>query len=394
VDGIAAEEEPPVEVSVSDEASDTSPGYACSSYSPPGLAWWFDADYMMVWTTGNPVPPLVTTSRGVPPREQAGVLGAPDTHILYGGKLDEGMRSGVRLTGGVWLDECRIWGLQAGWFSAGDPSDNDAWQSPGVPVLARPFFNAGSGLEDAQLVAYPGVVEGMTQVATDSDLESAQALVRWNWVCGPRGRVDFLGGYRYLRFQESLMMHEHLILRGPGGLIEIGSEIDLYDRFDAGNDFHGGQIGVLAGFEQGCLALDIGAKLGLGNVQRRVTVDGWTMVETPAGDMSDGPGGLLALPSNMGRYEDDQFALLPELDLKLRILSTERLSASIGYNLMFLTQVYRTGEQIDRSIDTDQLPGFLPINDRVAARQLRPAPVQNSGTLRAQSLSLGLSWTY
>jgi hypothetical protein len=125
-----------------------------------------------------------------------------------------------------------------------------------------------------------------------------------------------------------------------------------------------------------------------------LTIAGATVVETPDGGQSDGPGGLLALPSNMGRYTDNQFALLPELDLKVRLLLTEHVSASIGYNLLFLTQVYRAGEQIDRSIDASQLPGFLPINDRVSSQQLHPVALQSSSTLQAQTLSLGLTVTY
>ncbi len=48
------------------------------------------------------------------------------------------------------------------WFYADGASDelNAVGQISGVPVLARPFFNAATGVEDAQLVAYPNVVEG------------------------------------------------------------------------------------------------------------------------------------------------------------------------------------------------------------------------------------------
>ena len=49
---------------------------------------------------------------------------------------------------------------------------------------------------------------------------------------------------------------------------------------------------------------------------------------------------------------------------------------------------------LDRTIDTSQLPGFLPINDRVTSQELHPVPLRNSSTLRAQTLSLGLTVTY
>ena len=37
--------------------------------------WWAGADYLLLWTNGNRVPPLVTTNATVPPRQDAGVLG-------------------------------------------------------------------------------------------------------------------------------------------------------------------------------------------------------------------------------------------------------------------------------------------------------------------------------
>ena len=71
-------------------------------------------------------------------------------------RLDRADRSGTALTLGYWFDEFVDLGVQATWFYAGGASDeiNAVGQSAGVPVLARPFFNAATGVEDAQLVAY------------------------------------------------------------------------------------------------------------------------------------------------------------------------------------------------------------------------------------------------
>ena len=77
------------------------------------------------------------------------------------------------------------------------------------------------------------------------------------------------------------------------------------------------------------------------------------------------PESMPALPSNMGMYRDSAFSLLPELDLKARWMLTDRLSLNVGYRLLFLTNVYRTGQQINRRIDADQLPVELPVNDHV-----------------------------
>ena len=151
---------------------------------------------------------------------------------------------------------------------------------------------------------------------------------------------------------------------------------------------------MLTSLERGRFVFDIAAKLTLGNVQRVLDIDGLTLVETPAGSQSTSPGGLLALPSNMGRYESDTFAILPELDLKARLLVTDRLSVDIGYDLLFLTNVYCTGQQIDRVNDASQLSGALPVNDNTAAGQTQPVALLESSTLRAQGLTVGVSLTY
>jgi len=370
-------------------------GDECTSCG--GSRWWLDASYMHWWTNGNAVPALVTTNATVPPRPQAGVLGTGDTAVLLGDdELDEGRRSGVALTLGGWLDEHQTLAIQATWLYAGDPSDqlDASWESPGVPVLARPFFNAATHQEDAQLVAYPDVVAGVTTADSNSYLQSFEALVRSNWRRGSRGRIDVLGGYRYLGFREGLRLEEHLVLLDPGGVAQIGTTIDLFDQFHTRNDFHGGEMGLLTSFHRGPVVLDMATKLGLGNVFRELVSDGSTYVQTPAGGRATTPGGLLTLPSNMGTYRDDAFAVLPELDVKARWQLTDSLSVSVGYHLLFLTEVYRTGRQIDRSIDASQLPGALPVNDTTAADQHHPLPILSSSTLRAQGLTVGVGLTY
>jgi hypothetical protein len=291
------------------------------------------------------------------------------------------------LTLGHWFDPCQDWGVQATWFYAGGASDelNAAWQSTGDPVLARPFFNSASGIEDAQLVAYPAVVQGRMIAQTHSDLRSAEALLRGNWSRGTGGRIDVLSGYRYLGFHEGLWLEEQLTIVDPGGTVQIGTTVDLFDRFRTRNDFHGGTLGVLTSLDQGAVSLDIAAKLGVGSVWRESVIDGQTHVRTPTGGEAHPPGGLLALPSNMGTYRDSAFSLLPELDLKARWMLTDRLSLSVGYQLLFLSNVYRTGQQIDRRIDAGQLPVQLPVNDPTAAAETHPIPVPTSSTLRPRA---------
>ena len=76
--------------------------------SPPGK-YWLRADYLMWWTNGTRLPPLVTTSPQGTPVSQAGVLGASGTTVLFGDTtVGDDMRSGFRTTFGMWLDDCHV----------------------------------------------------------------------------------------------------------------------------------------------------------------------------------------------------------------------------------------------------------------------------------------------
>jgi hypothetical protein len=122
------------------------------------------------WGQGNPVPPLVTT----------GVLEEPGTEILFGDdRIDDAARGGVRLTLGYWLDDCRACGVEAHYaYLANDSGGGYFAESTGDPILARPFFNVGLGVQNAQLLAYPEFHEGQISVDTLSEIHSAGVLLR------------------------------------------------------------------------------------------------------------------------------------------------------------------------------------------------------------------------
>lgn len=142
--------------------------------SPPGR-FWLRADYLLWWTSGTKLPPLVTTSPQGTPIAQAGVLGYPTTSILYGNQTvgDEG-RSGVRVTMGTWLDSCHVWGLEFDYFMLGAWGSNyNSGQSTGDPILMRPFFNTKTDAQASEVVAYSNVAEGTIAAHADGNFYSA-----------------------------------------------------------------------------------------------------------------------------------------------------------------------------------------------------------------------------
>jgi hypothetical protein len=80
--------------------------------------------------------------------------------------------------------------------------------------------------------------------------------------------------------------------------------------------------------------------------------------------------------------------VLPEFAANLKLDLTEQLTFTIGYTLILLNHVARSGEQIDTGLNLSQLSfGGL-------FGTARPAPLLNDSDLWAQGLNLGIVWTH
>jgi hypothetical protein len=358
--------------------------FGCSSCSAHQARWWARGDYLLWWTKGNRLPPLVTTSPGNTPIPGAGVLGMPGTQILYGNRgIDDQERAGGRLSLGHWFDDCHELGWQASLFSVGDgaSADNFSIQSPGDMILARPFFNTERNVQDAFIVAYPNDSAGQIDVLTSSEMHSASLLLRRKWSHGCIGRFDLVGGYRFFRYREGLTIQDTIVPLAFGGTLVI----DRFDRFRTENDFHGGEIGLSAEFDRGPWTFDMLAKIALGNVHKAVMVDGRTTVNAVGGPPAVFNRGLLTQPSNIGRRTSNDFGVLPELNLNLRYNATPCLSFLCGYTFLYLNETFRTGDQIDFNVDPRQLPPSAFIGTE-------PAPFMRTTHLWAQGVNFGVEW--
>jgi hypothetical protein len=366
--------------------------YAGSVYANTSPVW-VDAEYLLWWVTGNSLPPLVTTSPNGTPVAEAGVLGAAGTTTLFGGdRVDRDARSGFRTSLGVRLghlsDALMDAEVEASFFWLGDgqSSGNYYAASDGDPILARPFHNAQTDADDSQLIAYPGITIGDMLVQTDSDLISAGVRFRRGWREGTRGRVDWLLGYRYLRYQEDLTFSEILVSTDPGGTVDIGTEFDVYDEFATWNEFHGIDMGLQWWFNHGNWSAELLTKMAVGSVFNTVEVFGETLVTPPADTAYLTEGGLLAQPTNMGRYHANEFAVLPEVGIKLRRRLTHSFVLMLGYNVMFVNHVMRTGDQIDTAINISQTGGNPLIGPA------RPTIPLIDSNLWVHGFSIGLEW--
>ena len=148
------------------------------SPDPVGL-FWAEIDYLGWTVKGDRPPPLVTASPAGTPLAQAGVLGAPGTSVLFGDSaVNGGWRSGGLLRAGYWFDPQHNKGIEVSFFDLQSASTGFATDSGAHAILAQPFFNATTNLQDSALVSFPGLVTGAVAVTETSRLLGAGALYR------------------------------------------------------------------------------------------------------------------------------------------------------------------------------------------------------------------------
>jgi hypothetical protein len=353
--------------------------------------WQLRGEYLLWWTDGNQLPALVTTSPPGTPRADAGRLGSPGVQTVFGADaIDNQLRPAGRITLRRWLEDDESLGIEGVYFHVGDDQQTGDFTagSSGTPILARPFFNVQSGLQDSELVAYPTVLAGRVDVNSSSRINSGSLLLRQAALTGTLGSFNLIGGYRYFEIQERLSVHEQLTSTDPGGLIPLGTAFDVVDRFGAENNFHGGELGVAAEFMRDMFSLELLAKVAFGNLHSESTIQGNSTVTLPGLPPTVTSGGLLALPSNIGSYSRDRLAFLPEFGINGTILISPRMAFICGYTLILLNDVVRTGDLIDTSVNTSQLGG------RPLAGAARPTFTGGNSDLWVQGVNLGFDFRW
>jgi hypothetical protein len=366
------------------------------SCGPPGQ-FWFRGDYLLWRTRGMNTPPLVTTSPPGTDRQDAGVLGAPGTEVVFGDQgLFDDSRSGARFRIGKWCRAGQWLGLELEYFQLDEETAGFRSAAIGEPIFARPFFNELAGQQDSELVQFPGVIVGTVDVNATSNFYTVGPRFLVNLACGgweacPECQVfggrrwDLLLGYRYARLDDRLGIRERLSTIGDADQQQL---FDLSDSFQAENDFHGFDLGLVYLGYRGRWSLEMIGRVALGNNRQAVRIDGVT-VASAAGESFADPGGLLALESNIGDYDRGRFAVLPEFSASLGYALTPQWRFQFGYTILYWDRVVRAGDQIDLGVNPELLPPAGADPD-----PLRPAFTYRETSFWAQGLNLGLDYRW
>jgi hypothetical protein len=343
---------------------------------------------------GTFLPPLVTTSPPGTPINRAGVIGTPGTTIIFGnGEVNGDMRLGGRATVGYWFDAAHDAGLEATFFMLEARDTTFGATSNGNPILARPFIDANSGQQSSERIAFPGDITGSVQAsAATPGLLGASLLFRENFYESNTVRVDWLGGYRYLRLSDRVAVNENPTNVNPQNpnFIPVGANIVVLDSFDGRNDLHALDVGVVGTWQNGPLSLAVRAQFAVGFNEQVTDVLGTTTVTVPGAPPVVNSGGLLALGANLGHHSRDEVSLVPELTVRLAYQMTPRLAASVSYSYLYWTNVVRAGEQIDTTIN----PTLIPPPTGQQAGQIRPLFSFHNSEFWAQGFEFGLQYDF
>ncbi len=359
------------------------PGMRCMAHDHI----WFRGEALLWWTKGGQTPPLLTTSPASTPLAQAGVLGQPGTSVLFGDQeLNQGLHGGARITFGTWFGCCQENGVEFSYMILGENTQSFSDASMGNPILARPFFNTTTGAEDSHVIAFPNVANGTFNATSTENFDGAEVLFRRALVHGCDGRIDLLLGYRFDNLTDGMQIADAATSSGNGGIAPAGTTINTLDIFHTRNNFNGGDLGFSTEWRRGRWTMETLLKMGIGDTQSQVQINGTTSV-TANGSTTTANGGLLALPSNIGTHDSNQFSVMPEIGLTLGCDVTEHLRARVGYTLLYWSNVARPGDQIDLNVDTNQFPPPVATGEK-------PQFVLHTSDFWAQGVNVGLDYRF
>jgi hypothetical protein len=373
---------------------------------PWGGHGWATLEGLVWWQRKAPLPPDLVTSGSILDRVP-GALGQPHTQLDFGfGDMGHGPFLGGRAALGGYLDPHQVFGLEAGGFVLEQRSSLFALNSNTNKNALLAFRHLDpSGTEDAFVEAVGSVkgqklgpFSGGVAVETDNrfwgtDVNLLHALA-WQPVC----RVQLIAGLRYLDLDENL---NFMSRKSPfnGGTatflgVKYGSPAFTLtdDSFHTRDQFLGGQVGLRGDWVHGRYYLGLVGKVALGRTDEESSVLGVSTLQAKNTRPVAVPGGLYALPGNSGRLLNQEFGVVPELQVRAGIQLMPWLRVFGGYDFLYWTRVLRPGDQVDLTIDPRQVPTDPAFKSGTVAGF--PRPMSNPTDFWVQGLTFGLELLY
>ena len=303
------------------------------SISAEALLWWFK---------GNATPPLVSD----------GLLGDPGTRVLLGGRdVDTNPNPGLRLSASYAPDG--PWGLDTSVFYVPTRTTSRVVGSSGQAGstdIFVPIIDATIPGESVSNLSQAGFFSGRAREQFSNSLLGADINATLRLAAGRGWRLDGLGGFRYLRLRETYQFTTD----SPNIPPQPADVYHSQDKFDATNNFFGGQLGLHARGDWGAWFLNGLVKVGMGVMVQSVSIEGTLTTNDFNGfgtPVAYPGGGYFATPTNIGDRRRSVFAVVPEAGLTLGYRLTPWMSVVAGYTFLYASDVVRAPQQINRVVN-------------------------------------------
>jgi hypothetical protein len=359
------------------------PYFVCAWVSFEALRWSVKEAPLQV--------PLVTSSL---PNQQGqvggGIIGEPGTIIVFGGQgIDFDTGNGGRFSCGAYDPNTNL-GLEGSVFRLEDlreqftrgseDFDNDV-------VLARPYIDALTNNNQADVVAFPGFLAGGIDVSSSLRFWGANAHVATCVYCENCFSVELLCGFRYYDLKESLVITDRSTI--VFAEFEEATRVRR-DDFDTRNRFYGGEIGCRSELMLGTFFVNTKTLLAIGaNHQSSFISGNTTFFDATGVPVEYEQVGLYALGSNSGRISQDAATVIPSLEVTVGCDIACWLRVFAGYTFIYWGSVPRPGDQIDPVLNPQLFGNSAPLSQLPSP--LLPRHPFDRSDFWAQGVSFGLS---
>jgi hypothetical protein len=383
------------------QSSSVYPGEPTTFHRNHDESFWLKGQFVVARFRNGPLDiPLVTAGIASNPNPGAISPANPGTRVLFGGNgLNFSELAGFRAEAGLWLDlENRYSAdISAMVISPGNVSFTAGSNEIGIPVIARPFYNARIDAERSFLTSFPGALSGVSRVDAQSDFWSLELNARRHAYWYEHLHAEALIGVRTATLREDIQIQDNLTDINGGFLLMQGVPLNAGDRlldqdlFRTVNRFYGLQVGSAITADFALVDASFFAKLGVGVVERFTTIEGVTAAVSPGLGNPVAPGGILAQVTNMGDRRSYAFSLLPEFGANLGYNVTPHVRISAGYSFLMMTNVIRPGDLINRSVN-DGLP---PSSQNFGLPgPAQPGFISRDSLFYLQTVNVGLEFHY
>jgi Putative beta barrel porin-7 (BBP7) len=340
-----------------------------------GPKWWVDVSYLLWWLQEGRMPPVLTTG----PLNKGGLLGSPDTVVLYG---DDRLQTrhddrfnGLRFDLGFWLNDDRTVGIEADAFFLERDSTHFKAVSDGTTLLARPYF-LPDGTPESKIIAGPtagGTLSGGFVGYSRIEFFGEQLNLIAVLCSGDFFRIQAFGGARFLQLRDRADLTS-------ASQLDQTTLIGLEDHYRAHNAYYGGQVGLEGSLFHGRWSLKLKGAIGLGGNDEQVRTWGDFLFQTPTERIVTQTG-LTVQAGNTGTFNRTALNMVSEAGLQIGYDVTRWMQVIGGYTFLLWDGPIRAGDQID-----------LTVNPNATAGSIRPSFKED--LFWAQGLNLGLRFSW